>query len=88
LSTNNLPVICEILSKGRYEFDAGISREVYTSQVSGGVGVVDSEDAGVEGEGGQVGEGEAVGGAAQGGDVAEVMDELPAEHGIEFAFDE
>ena len=44
--------------------------------------------AGVEGEGDEVGEGGAVRGASQGGDVAEVIDELSAEHGVKFAFDE
>lgn len=52
---------------------AGIQGEVGTGQVAGGVRVVDGEDAGVEGESCEVGEGEAVGGAAQGGEVEEVV---------------
>ena len=45
-------------------------------EVAGGVGVVDGEDAGVSGEGSEVGEGGAVGSAAQGGNVTKVIDEL------------
>ena len=75
--TSRSPVLGEVMSGRSNDLDAGILGEVGASKVTGGIGVVDGEDAGVEGEGGEVGEGGAVGGAAQGGDVAEVMSELP-----------
>jgi hypothetical protein len=60
------------------EGEAGILGEVSTSQVVGGIGVVDSKDVGIERARGEIGKGQAVRGTAQGSDVAEIMGELLA----------
>ena len=54
---------------------------------SSGIGIEDGEDVFVAGEEGEVNQLEMVGGAARGGEVAEVVGELPGENTIEFAFD-
>lgn len=42
------PIISEIVGGSMKEGDTGISKEIYTSQIAGGVRVVDGEDAGFQ----------------------------------------
>ena len=65
-----------------------IRMEILTGLVAGEIVVIYSEDAWVAGEGGKVGEVEAIGGTAERGDVAKVVSFLPDKHTIELAFDE
>ena len=61
--------------------------EILTGLVAGEIVVIYSEDALVAGEGGKVGEVEAIGGTAEGGDVAKVVSFLPDKHAVKLTFD-